>query len=117
MHCVFGEYFPFTEETYLTGKEVLEHFDEAFRPVRLHTLFYYHKYSPYKNLIYLVKYHAYRRLGTYLGRMLGEKMTGSCEADRIVPIPLHKKRERKRDLIKRWKLPGNTRSIASGNFG
>ena len=88
--------FPFTEETYSTGKEVLEHFDEAFRPVKLHTLFYYHKYSPYKNLIYLVKYHAYRRLGICLGHMLGEKMAGSCEADCIVPIPLHKKRERKR---------------------
>lgn len=88
--------FPFADEDYDTGKSVLEQFDEGCRPEKLYSLFYYNKYSHYKQLIYLVKYQSYRQLGVYLGRMLGERIAATCRADCIVPVPLHKKRERER---------------------
>lgn len=63
---------------------------------KIYSLFYYSKYSPYRQLIYDVKYRSHRLLGRYLGRMLGGKLAGRCEADCIVPVPLHPKRERER---------------------
>lgn len=88
--------FPFTDEAFDTGDPVLDHFPEDYRPVKLHTLFYYNKYNNYKNLIYLIKYQSYRRLGVWLGKMLGERIKDTCHADCIVPVPLHKKRQKQR---------------------
>ena len=88
--------FPFADKDYSTGEGVLGLFEESYRPKELYSLFYYNKYSPYKNLIYLVKYHSYRQLGVYLGRMLGEQLLASCQADCIIPIPLHKKKQKAR---------------------
>lgn len=88
--------FPFADEAYSSGKEVLSQFEEHYRPEKLFSLFYYNKYSDYKNLIYKVKYHSCQRLGRYLGEMLGERIITDCHADCIVPVPLHPKRERER---------------------
>lgn len=88
--------FPFADQDFTAGENILEQFEVAYRPEQLFALFYYDKYSNYKNLIYLIKYHSYRKLGVWLGRMLGEKMKSGCRADCIIPIPLHQKRERQR---------------------
>lgn len=93
-HCLAD--FPFADESYSASDQVLEVFDHVSRPQCLYALFYYNKYSPYRKLIYAVKYLSYRKLGRYLGRLLGERIKGKCQADCIVPVPLHKKRERKR---------------------
>ncbi len=93
-HCLSD--FPFTDEAFETGKALLEGYPEHYRPLKLYTLYYYNKYSGYKNLIYLIKYQSYRQLAQYLGIMLGEKMKGSCLADCIIPVPLHPKREKLR---------------------
>ncbi|MEG1948881.1 MAG: double zinc ribbon domain-containing protein [Odoribacter sp.] len=96
--------FPFSDETYATGTKVLENFDENCRPESLYSLFYYSKYSRYKNLIYTIKYHSHKQLGIYLGRMLGEHIAGICRADCIVPIPLHPKRERERGFNQSYQI-------------
>ncbi len=88
--------FPFADRNFIVGENVLEQFDFSCRPEQLFTLFYYDKYSDYKNLVHLVKYHGYRELGVWLGRMLGEQMKSDFRADCIVPIPLHRKREKQR---------------------
>lgn len=88
--------FPFADRNFVAGEDVLEQFELSCRPEQLFALFYYDKHSDYKNLVHLVKYHGYRKLGVWLGRMLGEQMKSDCRADCIVPIPLHKKRERRR---------------------
>ncbi|MDE6451297.1 MAG: ComF family protein [Odoribacter sp.] len=88
--------FPFADQEYAADEDLLGQFECACRPERLSALFYYDKFSDYKKLVYLVKYHAYRELGFWLGRMLGEKIQSGCRADCIVPVPLHRKRERKR---------------------
>lgn len=96
--------FPFTDEFFNTGQSVLDQFEPSCRPECLHSLFYYNKYSEYKNLIYLIKYHSYRGLGEYLGRMLGERIAAECGADCIIPVPLHKKRERERGFNQAYEI-------------
>lgn len=96
--------FPFTDEIFDSGKSVLDQFEPSCRPECLHSLFYYNKYSNYKNLIYLIKYHSYCCLGEYLGRMLGERIVSTCQADCIVPVPLHKKRERERGFNQAYEI-------------
>ena len=88
--------FPFADQDFAVGKELLEQLERFGAPEQLYALFYYDKYSAYKNLIHLIKYHSYQKLGFYLGRMLGERLKPFCEADVIVPVPLHKKREQVR---------------------
>lgn len=88
--------FPFTDTTYDAGENLLEHFDEAYRPEELYTLFYYNKYDIYKKLIYNIKYQSYKHLAFYLGQMLGERIPETSAADIIIPIPLHPRRLRER---------------------
>lgn len=88
--------FPFADAAFSTGGNILRQFEAQWCPEKIYTLFYYSKSSDYKNLIYLVKYRSYRLLGEYLGRMLGCRMAGDCQADCIVPVPLHRKREKER---------------------
>ena len=88
--------FPFADQSFCAEREVLEQFDPSCRPEKLFALYYYDKYSVYRNLIHLIKYHSYQNLGFYLGRMWGEKLKPFCEADVIIPVPLHRKRERER---------------------
>lgn len=87
---------PFVYPQQHIGEHILSQWEDAYRPQQLYSLFYYNKYSPYKQLIYAIKYRSFRDLGNYLGTMLGERMGGVCKADCIVPVPLHPKRERKR---------------------
>lgn len=95
--------FPFSDEAYCIG-EVLAHFDECCRPEKLHSLFYYNRYSNYRKLIYAVKYHSYQELGRFLGRLLGEKIKMSCIADCIIPVPLHRKREKERGFNQAYEI-------------
>lgn len=72
------------------------------------SLFRFEKGSAYQTLLHDLKYRGNRRVGLYLGRLLGHDLNGSAYArcDVIVPVPIHKKRERERtynqsDLIAR----------------
>lgn len=96
--------FPFTDQAYSTGENILSKFEEPYRPERLYSLFYYNKFSDYKNLIYLIKYNSYRKLGVYLGQMLGRRIALECRADCIVPIPLHRKREKERGFNQAYEI-------------
>jgi len=61
--------------------------------------FYYSKYSKYAHLIHMMKYKGKPDIGVYLGKLLGQELknTGfSAGIDLIIPVPLHKKRMRKR---------------------
>ena len=99
--------FPFVDRDFVAGEDILEQFEPSCRPEQLFALFYYDKFSDYKNLVHLVKYHGYRHLGVWLGRMLGENMKSACRADCIVPVPLHKKR-------KKWRGFNQALEIARG---
>lgn len=88
--------FPFSDEDFCTQQEIGAQWEPVYRPEKLYSLYYYNKFSPYKNLIYQVKYDSHKMLGRYLGCMLGQKIVGKCTADCIVPVPLHPKREKAR---------------------
>lgn len=61
-------------------------------------LFRFEKGSPYQALLHELKYRKNRKVGSYLGRLLGRALLGTCftECDILIPVPLHPKRLRER---------------------
>ncbi len=61
-------------------------------------LFQYQKGSRFQRLIHELKYNGRQDIGREMGRMLGVELTGSpfATADIILPVPLHRKKYRKR---------------------
>ena len=62
------------------------------------SLFRFEKGSSYQILLHDLKYRGNRKVGLYLGRLLGHELKNTCydRCDVIVPVPIHKKRERER---------------------
>ncbi|MEN8201768.1 MAG: ComF family protein [Bacteroidota bacterium] len=62
------------------------------------SLFRFEKGSAYQSLLHQLKYKGNRKVGIYLGNLLGYELKHSSFAacDLIVPVPLHKKRLRQR---------------------
>jgi ComF family protein len=62
------------------------------------SLFRFEKGSKYQTLLHLLKYKGEKRIGIFLGKLLGAELlnTSFQQVDFIVPVPLHKKREKKR---------------------
>jgi ComF family protein len=62
------------------------------------SLFRFEKGSPYQTLLHDLKYRGNRKLGFYLGRLLGQdlKQTDFSLCDLIIPVPIHRKRLKKR---------------------
>jgi ComF family protein len=60
--------------------------------------FRYHTGSRFQNLIHQLKYHGRQEIGTEIGMLMGLEFKGSSfeDADLILPVPLHRKRQRKR---------------------
>ena len=61
-------------------------------------LYRYEKGSRYQQLIHELKYRNRQDIGRVMGRMLGMELCGSAfsTADLIVPVPLHKRKQRRR---------------------
>lgn len=62
------------------------------------SLFYFEKDSRYQNILHQLKYKGKRNIGIQLGRIFGYHLnnTNFSAIDFIIPVPLHKKRLRKR---------------------
>jgi ComF family protein len=60
--------------------------------------FYFSKMSIIQNLIHEFKYKGNKKVGLYLGKMLGESLLNSnrYHIDAIIPLPLFEKKEKKR---------------------
>ena len=79
--------------------QLMQHFMEWPEVVRATAYFYYHKEGKYSNLIHHLKYHDHPDVGIYLGRLAANelKQSGFFDGiDLIIPIPLSKKKNRKR---------------------
>ncbi|WP_240321153.1 ComF family protein [Kordia sp. SMS9] len=62
-------------------------------------LLHYKKHGTVQQLIHQLKYRGQQEIGTFLGNMMGEllkKEIAYSTIDYIIPVPLHKKRLRKR---------------------
>ncbi len=100
--CLYD--FPFSDVRFSSARELLAGFEENCRPGRVYSLFYYNKFSDYKNLVHAVKYRSRKELGVFLGRMLGERLPGEVRVDGIVPVPLHPAREKKRGFNQSYQI-------------
>ncbi len=60
--------------------------------------FYFYKGGRFQKLIHKLKYEGRRDIGRELGRYYGEELRNSvfASADLVIPVPLHRKKERKR---------------------
>lgn len=68
-------------------------------PVRAGTaLFRFEKGSAYQSLLHDLKYRGNWKAGIYLGRLLGQELkhTSYSDCDLIIPVPLHRLRQKKR---------------------
>ena len=78
---------------------LMQHFMEWPEVIRATAYLYYHKEGRYSSLIHHLKYYDHPEVGTYLGRLAATelKASGFFEGiDLIVPVPLSKKKFRKR---------------------
>ena len=90
---------PRTHYEHTPDNLLMQHFMEWPEVVRATAYFYYHKEGKYSSLIHHMKYYDHPETGTYLGRMAAKELTmsGFFEGiDLIVPVPLSKKKRRKR---------------------
>lgn len=62
------------------------------------SLFRFEKGSKYQPLLHGLKYKGEKQIGLFLGRMLGAEIRDYpfAQTDLLVPVPLHRKKERKR---------------------
>ncbi len=62
------------------------------------SLFFYTKGSRYQKMMFKFKYHGFKEIGFELGNYLGSFLINSAfkEVDMIVPVPLHRKKLKKR---------------------
>ena len=78
---------------------LIQHFMEWPEVVRATAYFYYHKEGKYSSLIHHLKYHDKPEVGIYLGRIAATELQKSGffdGIDIIVPLPLSRKKLRKR---------------------
>ncbi len=90
---------PRTHYEQVPNNLLMQHFMEWPEVVRATAYFYYHKEGKYSSLIHHLKYYDHPEVGTYLGRLAAKelKASGFFEGiDLIVPVPLSKKKFRKR---------------------
>lgn len=90
---------PRTHYEHTPDNLLMQHFMEWPEVIRATAYFYYHKEGRYSNLIHHLKYYDHPETGTYLGRMAAKELalSGFFEGiDLIVPVPLSKKKRRKR---------------------
>jgi predicted amidophosphoribosyltransferase len=80
----------------------MQHFMEWPEVVRATAYFNYYKEGRYSKLIHALKYHDQPEIGIFLGRLAVTELraSGFFEGlDLIIPIPLSKKRLRKRRML------------------
>lgn len=78
---------------------LMQHFMEWPEVIRATAYFYYQKEGKYSSLIHHLKYYDHPETGTFLGLLAAKELkpSGFFEGiDLIVPVPLSKKKERKR---------------------
>ena len=77
---------------------------QYFIPCAAFSLFYYDKYSEYKNILYAIKYKSNASLAVYMGEFLGRKLSSELVIDYILPIPLHRRKKKIRGFNQAQKI-------------
>ena len=82
-----------------TGNPVEEKFYGRMAVHSAAAAYYFTKDSMLENLVYQLKYQGNKDIGVYLGKLMGEMLQQSQrfqDVDAIIPLPLNKRREKKR---------------------
>lgn len=89
---------PFTRSIDDPGNPVAQLFWGRIDIAGAFSLLRFEKGSRYQPLLHLLKYKGHKKMGVFLGRMLGAAMKNSvlAQADLVIPVPLHPKKERTR---------------------
>lgn len=96
LKCLFN--LPRTRFHHIADNEVARIFWGRI-PVNQATSFmYFAKESPYRRIIHELKYNNQKQIGIKMGRLFALELrdTGFMNADYIIPVPLHPKKQRKR---------------------
>lgn len=97
--CVSCEYgLPRTLYAGIPGNPVSQLFWGRVPILEATSLYRFEKGSPYQALLHDLKYRGNRKMGTYLGRLLGRSLMRTVYAgcDLLIPVPLHRRRLRER---------------------
>ncbi len=65
----------------------------------VHAFLYYEKGNRASRLVQAIKYHGYKELGRWMGRIYGEHLRSLPPFDKVdlvVPVPLHRRKQRQR---------------------
>jgi len=78
--------------------EVAQLFWGRIRLCHVTSFIYFAKGSRYQKILHALKYNGQTEIGIEMGRMFGSELkdTSFSEADLIIPVPLHRKKHRKR---------------------
>ena len=115
---------PKTNYHLVADNELEKRFWGKFPIERASAYFHYVKGSDFDKILFELKYHGQKEVGEYMGRYMANDLLVSGffnEIDIIVPVPLHKKREKERGynqsewiasgISKITGIPVNTNSI------
>lgn len=81
-----------------TEQPVMELFAGRLRLEQAASLLFFEKGSKYRNIIYQLKYKGKKEAGLYLGKLIGSRIKekSNVNIDCVVPVPLHKSKQRRR---------------------
>lgn len=97
LRCLYE--LPRTNLHLITDNEVEQRFWGKIPVEKATSFFYYSKNSPFKRILYQIKYHGYKEAGYVLGKYAAADLKKSHffeGIDLIIPVPLHKKKQHKR---------------------
>jgi len=104
------EELPLTYQWLIVQNAAFERLARRFEVETAASLFFFGTASPYRSLIYAIKYGGRRKLARRMGKLLGTQLAENAEfrsCDAVVPVPLHP--------LRRWKRGYNqAEEIARG---
>ena len=90
---------PFTDQAYYKDNEFIAHFKGKIQIEHGAAIFYFSKNSSIQGVIQKLKYKGMSHYGVLLGKVMGEIIKKSPyykNVDVIIPVPIHKEREKER---------------------
>ncbi len=95
MHCLAG--LPRTNFHQLKDNQVEKNLWGKLPVERATSFLYYTKGGDVSRILYELKYHGYKEVGEVMGRIAAAELSSSVffkDIDYLIPVPLHKKRQR-----------------------
>jgi ComF family protein len=123
--CVACEFdLPYSHSFYQLNNEVIQHFWGRIKIEYAAALYQFYKGGKVQDIIHQLKYEKRKDIGIYVGQRMGDQLFKSPffeDIDLIIPVPLHKKRKKKRGynqsellakgILKRIAIKAETKSL------